>query len=138
MDSGLKVAVFIMLALVSTISSVLPVTGGSHWRWYNKKGSSSLGNNDDHLVTNLPGQPAVDFRHYAGYVTVNEKNGRALFYWFYEAMSQPDEKPLVLWLNGGKITIDKYIYIYLTSIYEGEKKEKAVTDFFILRVLPGY
>ncbi|RVW46282.1 Serine carboxypeptidase-like 32 [Vitis vinifera] len=45
--------------------------------------------------------PAVDFRHYAGYVTVNEENGRALFYWFYEATTQPNEKPLVLWLNGG-------------------------------------
>ncbi|XP_021596893.1 serine carboxypeptidase-like 31 [Manihot esculenta] len=56
---------------------------------------------NEHLVTNLPGQPDVDFRHYAGYVTVNEKNGRALFYWFYEATTQPDDKPLVLWLNGG-------------------------------------
>ncbi|KAG1338444.1 hypothetical protein COCNU_04G007500 [Cocos nucifera] len=53
------------------------------------------------LVTNLPGQPVVGFRHYAGYVTVNEKNGRALFYWFYEAASHANEKPLVLWLNGG-------------------------------------
>ncbi|KAJ9136206.1 hypothetical protein P3X46_033307 [Hevea brasiliensis] len=56
---------------------------------------------NEHLVTNLPGQPHVDFRHYAGYVTVNEKNGRALFYWFYEATTHPDGKPLVLWLNGG-------------------------------------
>lgn len=56
---------------------------------------------DGDTVTNLPGQPSVDFQHYAGYVTVNEENGRALFYWFYEAMSHPDEKPLVLWLNGG-------------------------------------
>ncbi|KAF2305134.1 hypothetical protein GH714_001981 [Hevea brasiliensis] len=55
---------------------------------------------NEHLVTNLPGQPHVDFRHYAGYVTVNEKNGRALFYWFYEATTHPDGKPLVLWLNG--------------------------------------
>ncbi|CAA0817933.1 Serine carboxypeptidase-like 31 [Striga hermonthica] len=53
------------------------------------------------LVTCLPGQPAVTFRHYAGYVTVNEKNGRALFYWFYEAVNFAGEKPLVLWLNGG-------------------------------------
>ncbi|KAH6792907.1 serine carboxypeptidase-like 31 [Perilla frutescens var. hirtella] len=53
------------------------------------------------LVTSLPGQPTVNFRHYAGYVTVNEKNGRALFYWFYEATTLADEKPLVLWLNGG-------------------------------------
>ncbi|XP_027918446.1 serine carboxypeptidase-like 31 [Vigna unguiculata] len=53
------------------------------------------------LVTNLPGQPKVNFQHYAGYVTVNETNGRALFYWFYEAITNPEEKPLVLWLNGG-------------------------------------
>ncbi|KAK4439921.1 Serine carboxypeptidase-like 31, partial [Sesamum alatum] len=46
-------------------------------------------------------QPSVRFRHYAGYVTVNEKNGRALFYWFYEATTLADQKPLVLWLNGG-------------------------------------
>lgn len=56
----------------------------------------------DDLVTNLPGQPAVDFRHFAGYITVNETNGRSLFYWFYEAASGTAEvKPLVLWLNGG-------------------------------------
>ncbi|KAL8112987.1 hypothetical protein AgCh_020342 [Apium graveolens] len=55
----------------------------------------------DDLVTNLPGQPNIDFQHYAGYITVNESNGRALFYWFYEALTLPDDKPLVLWLNGG-------------------------------------
>ncbi|EOA34398.1 hypothetical protein CARUB_v10021926mg [Capsella rubella] len=53
------------------------------------------------LVTDLPGQSSVNFRHYAGYVPVDRKNGRALFYWFFEAMSLPNQKPLVLWLNGG-------------------------------------
>ncbi|KAG7620536.1 Peptidase S10 serine carboxypeptidase [Arabidopsis suecica] len=53
------------------------------------------------LVTNLPGQPDVSFKHYAGYVPVDKSNGRALFYWFFEAMDLPKEKPLVLWLNGG-------------------------------------
>ncbi|XP_038979895.1 serine carboxypeptidase-like 31 [Phoenix dactylifera] len=62
-------------------------------------GNSFVENGD--LVTDLPGQPVVKFRHYAGYVTVNKKNGRGLFYWFYEAASHADEKPLVLWLNGG-------------------------------------
>eukprot|EP01018_Ginkgo_biloba_P026190 Gb_31896 [translate_table: standard] len=52
-------------------------------------------------VHNLPGQPEVKFVHYSGYITVNESHGRALFYWFFEAESQPSEKPLVLWLNGG-------------------------------------
>lgn len=54
------------------------------------------------LVTNLPGQNFnVDFAQYAGYVTVNEENGRALFYWLTEATQDPASKPLVLWLNGG-------------------------------------
>ncbi|KAI7740217.1 hypothetical protein M8C21_001293 [Ambrosia artemisiifolia] len=53
-------------------------------------------------VTNLPGQTFnVDFTHYAGYVTVNQENGRALFYWLTEATEDPASKPLVLWLNGG-------------------------------------
>ncbi|KAL5223921.1 hypothetical protein ABZP36_010560 [Zizania latifolia] len=53
-------------------------------------------------VERLPGQPAdVGFRHFAGYVTVNETHGRALFYWFFEATQDVAGKPLVLWLNGG-------------------------------------
>lgn len=53
-------------------------------------------------ITALPGQPeGVDFDQYAGYVTVDEKNGRALFYYFVEAPYGASTKPLVLWLNGG-------------------------------------
>ncbi|GJX75023.1 serine carboxypeptidase-like protein 31 [Tanacetum coccineum] len=70
-----------------------------HEEWSNRK-NVTVQNNED-LVKKLPGQPKVDFRHYAGYVTVNENYERALFYWFHEAQTLPDEKPLVLWLNGG-------------------------------------
>nr|CAB3477105.1 unnamed protein product [Digitaria exilis] len=50
----------------------------------------------------LPGQPASPpLSQFAGYVTVNEHNGRALFYWFFEAQTSPAKKPLLLWLNGG-------------------------------------
>ncbi|KAL6603362.1 hypothetical protein ACP70R_043723 [Stipagrostis hirtigluma subsp. patula] len=53
-------------------------------------------------VEALPGQPSeVGFRQFAGYVTVNETRGRALFYWFFEAARDVEKKPLVLWLNGG-------------------------------------
>ncbi|KAL2502429.1 Serine carboxypeptidase-like 29 [Forsythia ovata] len=53
-------------------------------------------------VSKLPGQNFnVSFAHYAGYVTVNEESGRALFYWLFEAEEEPSSKPLVLWLNGG-------------------------------------
>ena len=71
-------------------------------------------NNIADLVTNLPGQPPVDFQHYAGYVTVNQTNGRALFYWFFEAITKPQHKPLVLWLNGGKLI---YVWFCVTSFY---------------------
>ncbi|KAK2969850.1 hypothetical protein RJ640_030159 [Escallonia rubra] len=92
----------VMFSLTFTLVALLclePVVDARHGQWSTERKLNSLGSED--LVTNLPGQPNIDFRHYAGYVTVNEKNGRALFYWFYEALTLPNEKPLVLWLNGG-------------------------------------
>ncbi|KAA8546523.1 hypothetical protein F0562_002738 [Nyssa sinensis] len=53
------------------------------------------------LVKRLPGQPKVGFRQYAGYVDVDVKAGRSLFYYFVEAEEDSDHKPLTLWLNGG-------------------------------------
>ncbi|CAK9136640.1 unnamed protein product [Ilex paraguariensis] len=90
----------LFLAL-NILSSTEPVLGARHGQMPREKKLNSGGTED--LVTNLPGQPKVDFRHYAGYIKVNEKNGRALFYWFYESLTLPGEKPLVLWLNGGRI-----------------------------------
>ncbi|RZC59907.1 hypothetical protein C5167_007203 [Papaver somniferum] len=53
-------------------------------------------------ISALPGQPKVSFQQYSGYVTVNQKSGRALFYWLTEAaVRDPVSKPLVIWLNGG-------------------------------------
>ncbi|KAE8673493.1 Serine carboxypeptidase II-3 [Hibiscus syriacus] len=50
----------------------------------------------------LPGQPSgVDFNHYSGYVTVDSKAGRALFYYFAESPENSSTKSLVLWFNGG-------------------------------------
>ncbi|KAL2482801.1 Serine carboxypeptidase 24 [Forsythia ovata] len=56
---------------------------------------------DSDRISELPGQPPVTFSQFSGYVNVNEKHGRALFYWLTEATSQPENKPLLLWLNGG-------------------------------------
>ncbi|XP_037438039.1 serine carboxypeptidase 1-like [Triticum dicoccoides] len=53
-------------------------------------------------ITALPGQPPrVNFDQYSGYVTVSEKYGRELFYYFVEAPYEAASKPLLLWLNGG-------------------------------------
>ncbi|KAJ6712948.1 SERINE PROTEASE FAMILY S10 SERINE CARBOXYPEPTIDASE [Salix purpurea] len=52
-------------------------------------------------IAQLPGQPPVWFQQYSGYVTVDDKNQKALFYYFAEAEIDCGSKPLVLWLNGG-------------------------------------
>jgi hypothetical protein len=65
-------------------------------------------------VEALPGQPAVSFAQYSGYVTVSERRGRALFYWLTEADGgDAATKPLVLWLNGGINNQAHSIYIFL-------------------------
>ncbi|PNX70734.1 serine carboxypeptidase 42-like protein, partial [Trifolium pratense] len=53
------------------------------------------------LIMKLPGQPKVEFSQYAGYVDIDVKHGRSLFYYFVEADQYPHKKPLTLWLNGG-------------------------------------
>ncbi|PKA56881.1 Serine carboxypeptidase-like 45 [Apostasia shenzhenica] len=52
-------------------------------------------------ITQLPGQPNVSFQQFSGYITVDERRKRSLFYYFAEAELDPYAKPLVLWLNGG-------------------------------------
>ncbi|XP_019152737.1 PREDICTED: putative serine carboxypeptidase-like 23 [Ipomoea nil] len=50
----------------------------------------------------LPGQPTgVKFNQYSGYVTVDRKAGRSLFYYFAESPQNSSTNPLVLWLTGG-------------------------------------
>ncbi|XP_030473194.1 serine carboxypeptidase-like 31 isoform X1 [Syzygium oleosum] len=94
-----KILVFVIFSLHFE-SSFARGRHGKHWESDQSKGVEIGGIED--LVTDLPGQPAVDFQHFAGYVPVDERNRRALFYWFFEAAtSRPEEKPLVLWLNGG-------------------------------------
>ena len=58
----------------------------------------------EHLVSKLPGQPAVNFTQFAGYINVDEANGRNIFYWFTEADSKKASSlPLAFWFNGGQI-----------------------------------
>ncbi|KAF3449264.1 hypothetical protein FNV43_RR09992 [Rhamnella rubrinervis] len=80
-----------------------PILENRNWKWSTTTTeilTSGSGNED--LATDLPGQPQVNFQHYAGYVKVNESQWKgSFFYWFYEAASNSDKKPLVLWLSGG-------------------------------------
>ena len=89
--SVLYVLVIGSLLLLCTVSSA--VVAGGHRKEQER----------DRIIK-LPGQPPkVNFSQYSGYITVNPKAGRALFYWLIKVpvKSQPASKPLVLWLNGG-------------------------------------
>ncbi|KAJ0976942.1 hypothetical protein J5N97_012416 [Dioscorea zingiberensis] len=65
------------------------------------KGGGVRGYPEEDLVKELPRQPKVGFKQYAGYVDVDVKAGRSLFYYFVEAQGDAHLKPLTLWLNGG-------------------------------------
>lgn len=56
-------------------------------------------------IIKLPGQPKVSFQQYSGYVTSNKVAGRALFYWLTEAVRKPEKRPLVIWFNGGHLSL---------------------------------
>ncbi|GLJ48800.1 hypothetical protein SUGI_1029020 [Cryptomeria japonica] len=71
------------------------------WIWFLVMTGGVVGAPLEDLVRSLPGQPAVSFRQYAGYVTVDQVAGTALFYYFVEAEKNATNLPLVLWLNGG-------------------------------------
>jgi serine carboxypeptidase-like clade 2 len=82
--------------------SVLGITSSLRTDQYSASDHNTLKAADK--ISALPGQPeGVDFDQYAGYVTVDGHNGRALFYYFVEAPGNAVAKPLLLWLNGGKI-----------------------------------
>uniref|UniRef100_A0A0A9DFB8 Carboxypeptidase n=1 Tax=Arundo donax TaxID=35708 RepID=A0A0A9DFB8_ARUDO len=65
-------------------------------------------------VTRVPGFAGAGLpsRHYAGYVTVDERHGRRLFYYLVESERDPARDPLVLWLNGGPgcSSFDGFVY----------------------------
>ena len=64
--------------------------------------AATRGEQEGDRVRFLPGQPPrPPVSQFAGYVTVNERSGRALFYWFFEAQTSPAQKPLLPWLDGG-------------------------------------
>ncbi|XP_042637537.1 probable serine carboxypeptidase CPVL [Orycteropus afer afer] len=43
----------------------------------------------------------INLKSYAGYITVNETYNSNLFFWFFPAQVQPEDAPVVLWLQGG-------------------------------------
>jgi carboxypeptidase C (cathepsin A) len=54
------------------------------------------------FIQSLPGlDHDPGFKQFAGYLTVDEKHGRRIFYWYVESKRNPANDPVVLWTNGG-------------------------------------
>ncbi|XP_019432599.1 PREDICTED: serine carboxypeptidase-like 20 [Lupinus angustifolius] len=65
------------------------------------------------LITKLPGfNGTFPSKHYAGYITVEKKFGRNLYYYFVASEGNPSKDPVVLWLNGGPgcSSFDGFVY----------------------------
>jgi len=64
-------------------------------------------------VHGLPCAASGEVQQYGGYITVNETQGRALLYWFFEATHKPEQKPVLLWLNGGTFFLLTQLFMYI-------------------------
>lgn len=82
-------------------------------------GVESSSSHSDKIIR-LPAQPRVGFQQFSGYVTVDDKKHRMLFYYFVEAETDPASKPLVLWLNGGSQLLDM-LHIYTLKLTQMRK-----------------
>jgi len=59
-------------------------------------------NADDDKVTSVPGWPSpLPFPVYAGYLDIPNSNNRSLYYIMTQSQRDPDNDPVILWLNGG-------------------------------------
>ncbi|PVF96556.1 peptidase S10, serine carboxypeptidase [Serendipita vermifera] len=57
---------------------------------------------NDHSLRISPTKSTLcdpDVKQHSGYLDVTD--GKHLFFWYFEARESPEDKPLVLWLNGG-------------------------------------
>jgi carboxypeptidase C (cathepsin A) len=52
-------------------------------------------------VVMLPGYGPVKEKQLAGHLTANSSCGAYLYFWFVESKNDPENAPIVLWLNGG-------------------------------------
>ncbi|KAF3644090.1 hypothetical protein FXO38_20345 [Capsicum annuum] len=72
---------------------------GSDAQFVGVRGIGHAFPNPDKIIQ-LTGRPQVEFQHFSGYVSLDDKKQRALFYYFVEAETDHLSKPLVLWING--------------------------------------
>ncbi|MEW5320025.1 MAG: hypothetical protein WDW38_011130 [Sanguina aurantia] len=96
-----------------TISKPQSVSEATHSTFPSSEEDEANRNAD--IITHLPGYQGgapLTGEHRSGYITVDRKRGRKLFYYFVASEDDPVNDPFVLWMNGGPgcSSFDGFIY----------------------------
>ncbi|QHO09276.1 serine carboxypeptidase-like 25 isoform X2 [Arachis ipaensis] len=118
MDEQHHKKIFVVLHQVVVILLVMVVVVGPS--------SCVKGGEEEDRILELPGQPKVSFQQFSGYVTVNKVAGRALFYWLTESSQNSLRKPLVIWLNGAKDSLE-FVVQWLERFPRYKNRELYIT-----------
>lgn len=87
-----------LIVSVQAASSIRPNLRSAIW---NADSNRTLAANLDRVI-NLPGLPVnSEVEQFSGYLTVDRRTNRKIFYWYVESLSDPSTDPVVLWTNGG-------------------------------------
>lgn len=55
--------------------------------------------------------PEISIESYAGYFTVNKEYNSNLFFWFFPAKENPNDAPVLLWLQGSNIYMNNILFV---------------------------
>jgi len=92
----------LLLRLVSQAAAGRIVLQDKAARQASKPNSAASGTLDRVTAfTQLPIGPKLDSKYYSGFITLDASKGRKFFYVFGEAQKDPQNKPLLFWMNGG-------------------------------------
>lgn len=72
--------------------------------------------------------PDFSFHSYAGYLTVNKEYNSNLFFWYVPARVNPENAPVMLWLQGGPGTPSSFALFLENGPYFLTKKQKLVEN----------
>ncbi|XP_042332542.1 probable serine carboxypeptidase CPVL isoform X1 [Sceloporus undulatus] len=90
------------------------------------------------LVGPLPG---ANVKSYSGYLTVNKTHNSNLFFWFFPAQVQPENAPVLLWLQGGPggtsmfgLFVEHGPYLVYKNLTLSERKFPWTSKFSMLYI----
>ena len=81
-------------------------------------------------ITNLPGlENMPSFQQFAGYININDTDAqKGYYYWFVESQTNPENAPILLWLQGGRIIVTFFFFYFLFITFSFDISSEKVLD----------